>query len=90
MSDTLLLLIILAALAAAFLLWRIRSVTTIYPPNVGLLYRDGRFQRELGPGRYVFFDPLRRVRIVKVSKAPLPVPLGERPVFLPDRIVAGH
>ncbi len=33
----------------------------------GLLFRDGVFVRLLGPGRHFLFDPLRRLRIDKVS-----------------------
>jgi len=84
-GATLLLLIAIVALAVGLVLWRGRKVTLIYPPNVGLLYRDGRFERELGPGRYVHIDPLGRTRVVKVSQAPLPVPLGEFTVLSRDQ-----
>ena len=63
--------LVLAA-AAAILILRYRRVTTIYPPMVGLLYRDGRFDRELPPGRYSFFDPRQRTRITTISTAELP------------------
>jgi regulator of protease activity HflC (stomatin/prohibitin superfamily) len=85
MNGTLLLLIIVAALIVGIVLWRGRKVTIVYPPNVGLLYRDGRFERELEPGRYVNVDPLGRIRIAKVSCAPLPVPLGEFTVLSRDQ-----
>jgi regulator of protease activity HflC (stomatin/prohibitin superfamily) len=78
-------LILVTAVIAAALLWRARKVTIVYPPNVGLLYRDGRFVRELGPGRYVRVDPLARTRIVQVSRAPLPVPLAEFTVVSKDQ-----
>jgi len=74
-----------AAAAAAFGLWSRRIVSTIYPPNIGLLYRDGAFQSELPPGRYVRLDPFRRTRIMSVSLAELPVHLGEVTVLSKDR-----
>ena len=84
MSETLLVLIVIAALAAAIFA-RSQQVTIIYPPYVGLLYRNGRFQRELAPGRYAFFDPAKRTRIVKVAQAPLPVQLGDFTVISRDQ-----
>jgi regulator of protease activity HflC (stomatin/prohibitin superfamily) len=85
MPETLILLILIVALVALVLFLNARQVTVIYPPNVGLLYRNGKFERELGPGRYAFFDPLKRTRIVKVSRAPLPVLLGEFTVLSKDQ-----
>ena len=85
MSDLLQVLIALAAVIAVIAALSSRRVTVIYPPNVGLLYRNGRFERELGPGRYAFFDPLKRTRIVQVSRAPLPVPFGEFTVLSRDQ-----
>jgi len=75
----------LVAAAAALGLWSRRTITTIYPPNVGLLYRDGVFERELPPGRYVRLDPTGRTRIVDVSLAGLPVNLGEVTVLSKDQ-----
>ena len=75
MTEQLLIIVVLVGALALFL--RGRQVTTIYPPNAGLLYRNGRFERELGPGRYAFFDPLKRTRVVQVSRAPLPATLGD-------------
>ena len=86
MPDQLLTVSLIAvALVAFVLLLNARTVELIYPPNVGLLYRNGRFERELEPGRYVFFDPLKRTRIVKVSRAPLPVTLAETTVISRDQ-----
>ncbi len=63
MSNFLWIAILVVALIA--LSWWVgaRKVTTIYPPFVGLLYRNGRFERELPPGRYTFFDPRGRTHI---------------------------
>lgn len=80
--------IVLAAVAAVFaaaVAWRGRVVTMVYPPMVGLLYRDGRFLRELPPGRYVRFDPLGRTKVVKVSLAALPAQHGEVTVLSKDQ-----
>jgi regulator of protease activity HflC (stomatin/prohibitin superfamily) len=74
-----------AILVAALALWSRRSITIVYPPNVGLLYRDGRFQRALEPGRHVRFDPFGRNRIVNVSLAELPAQLGEMTVLSKDQ-----
>lgn len=87
MSDPVAGLILLAvgALVVAVAIWRRRDVTTIYPPTLGLLYRDGRFERELPPGRYVWLDPLKRTKVVKVSTAELPVTLPEVTVLSKDQ-----
>ena len=78
-------LLVACAILVAVVLWQLRVVTIVYPPNVGLLYRDGRFQRELAPGRYTLFDPFRRTRVVKVSCAALPVPIAEVTVLSRDQ-----
>jgi len=81
-----LLLLVLLATAGGIALWRVsREVTIIYPPHVGLLYRDGAFVRELKPGRHVRFDPLRRTKVLKVSLAELPVQLAEVTVLSKDQ-----
>jgi regulator of protease activity HflC (stomatin/prohibitin superfamily) len=85
MSEILLIILIILVLVAAVLLLNARQVTTIYPPNVGLLYRDGRFRRQLAPGRYTGVDPLKRSRIVQVSTAPLPLYLAELTVVSSDQ-----
>ena len=85
MSPLEFLLLIAAALVVALVYRNARRVELIYPPEVGLLYRDGCFERELGPGRYVFFDPLKRTRTVKVSRAALPATLGEFTVLSRDQ-----
>jgi regulator of protease activity HflC (stomatin/prohibitin superfamily) len=84
--PNLLFVILVVAVAIGFIwLLNSRNVTTIYPPNVGLLYRNGRFERELLPGRYVRFDPFKRTRVVQVSRAPLPVPMAEFTVLSKDQ-----
>jgi regulator of protease activity HflC (stomatin/prohibitin superfamily) len=85
MTGPLVFVIVAIVVVAGLALWNRRKVDVVYPPNVGLLYRDGRFVRELEPGRYVHLDPFRRIRIVKVSRAPLPVPLGEITVLSKDQ-----
>ncbi len=85
MSELLTVLIVLLAIVAFITLLNARRVTLIYPPNVGLLYRNGRFERELGPGRYVHFDPLKRTRVVQISKAPMPATLAEVTVLSKDQ-----
>ncbi len=83
--EGLLLLLVAAAVLTALLVWRSREVTIIYPPAVGLLYRDGRFVRELPPGRYARFDLGKRTRVVKVSSAELPTQLPEITVISKDQ-----
>lgn len=85
MNGGLLLVLILAALVMLAWFLRARRVELIYPPSVGLLYRNGRFVRELEPGRYAFFDPLKRVRVIKVSRAPLPTQFPEFTVVSRDQ-----
>ena len=85
MSPGLLLLILVVALVAVAVYRSGRRVDLIYPPNVGLLYRDGRFERELPPGRYSFFDPGKRVHVGQVWLAPRPVTLGEFTVLSKDQ-----
>jgi regulator of protease activity HflC (stomatin/prohibitin superfamily) len=86
MSEQLPILALLAIAGVALILYfNARRVEIIYPPNVGLLYRNGRFERELEPGRYAFFDPLNRTRVVKVSRAALPVPMPESTVLSRDQ-----
>jgi regulator of protease activity HflC (stomatin/prohibitin superfamily) len=79
------LVLLVGGLAALALLARARAVTTIYPSQVGLLYRDGRFERELPPGRHVRLDPFGRQKIVLVSLTALPVHLGETTVLSKDQ-----
>ena len=85
MSEPLVILTVIAALVSLVLLLNARRVTTIYPPNVGLLYHGGQFARELGPGRYIRFDLLRQTLVVEVSTAPLPVALGDFTVLSKDQ-----
>lgn len=70
---------------AALVLWSRRTVTFVYPPNVGLLYSDGVFRRELPPGRHVRFDPFGRTRVVPVALAELPTQIGELTVLSKDQ-----
>jgi len=80
-----------ALLAAFFILFAgvllagLRKSATIYAPAIGLLYRDGLFERELPPGRHVWFDPLRRTRVVTVSQAEQPVQFGEITILTRDQ-----
>jgi len=85
MNEWLWLLLAFAAAIALVVALRARRVTTIYPPNAGLLYRNGKFERELEPGRYAYFDYFKRVLIVQVSKAPLPIALSEFTVLSKDQ-----
>ena len=51
MMESLLAFILAFLVIVAVAVWMRRSVTTIYPPNSGLLYRNGKFVRQLEPGR---------------------------------------
>ena len=70
--SLLVLIVVLAVVVGAFAVWRRSEVTTIYPPFTGLLYRDGRFVRDLPPGRYAWLDLFGRNKVVQVSLAGLP------------------
>ncbi|MEO5773544.1 MAG: SPFH domain-containing protein [Sphingomicrobium sp.] len=85
MIDPLITLLLVVLLIVAIAIWVRRDVTVIYPPDVGLLYRDGQFVRELEPGRYVAFDPGKRRRVVQVSRAPLPVAMADFTVVSRDQ-----
>jgi regulator of protease activity HflC (stomatin/prohibitin superfamily) len=85
MNEWLWFLIGAGATAALLVALKARRVTTIFPPNVGLLYRSGKFERELDPGRYAHFDLLNRSLVVQVSKAPLPLTLPEFTVLSKDQ-----
>lgn len=86
MLDQLASVTLIAVVLVAFVLFlNSRIVETIFPPSVGLLYRGGRFERELEPGRYTFFDPLKRIRVLKVSRAALPIALPEFTVISRDQ-----
>lgn len=85
MSDPFYLPVMSAAIIGTALMLSTRRVAVIYPPNVGLLYRSGRFERELESGRHVFLDPFKRVHIVQVSRAPTRVSVSEIPVISKDQ-----
>lgn len=84
MIQLVLLCVVLAAVAA-LALWSRRTVTIVYPPKVGLLYRDGQFERLLPPGRYVRLDLARRTRVASVSLAEVPTQIGELTVLSKDQ-----
>jgi len=85
MNDWLWILSVGTTIIALIVALSARRMTTIYPPNVGLLYRSGKFERELEPGRYTYFDPFKRSLVVQVSKAPLPLTLPEFTVLSKDQ-----
>jgi regulator of protease activity HflC (stomatin/prohibitin superfamily) len=85
MNDWLWILITGAAGIALVAILAARRVTTIYPPNVGLLYRNGTFERDLEPGRYAYFDFGKRTVMVQVSTGRLPVTLGDFTVLSKDQ-----
>jgi regulator of protease activity HflC (stomatin/prohibitin superfamily) len=85
MNESLIALLFVVIAIVGMAVWVRRETTIIYPPNIGLLYRDGRFERELEPGRYSYIDFGRRRRIVQVSRAPMPMQLGEFTVVSKDQ-----
>lgn len=84
-GPNLIMLALAIAAVAAIVVFRARKVAVVYPPNVGLLYRDGRLERELSPGRHSWFDPFGRTNMVTVSLAELPTQLGEITVLSKDQ-----
>jgi regulator of protease activity HflC (stomatin/prohibitin superfamily) len=77
--------VLIVCVIALVTIWRSRIVTTIYSPLTGLLYRDGQFTRDLPPGRYAWFDPFKRTKVVTVSLAEMPVTLSEVTVLSKDQ-----
>jgi regulator of protease activity HflC (stomatin/prohibitin superfamily) len=73
------------AVVAAIIFSRSRKAAIIYPPDTGLLYRNGRVERELGPGRHGWFDPFGRTKLVRISLAALPAQIGEITVLSKDQ-----
>lgn len=53
--------------------------------EVGLLYRDGRFERTLAPGRYRFFDPFDRLTVARIATVERQTRFGAIEVFTADR-----
>jgi regulator of protease activity HflC (stomatin/prohibitin superfamily) len=60
-----------------------RSV--VYAGTTGLLYRDGVFERELGPGAHLLFDPLRRTEVRLVPTIPMVLGGHEMAVISKDQ-----
>jgi regulator of protease activity HflC (stomatin/prohibitin superfamily) len=58
-----------AAIAALGLLRGLKR-SAVQPGEVGLIYRDGVFVRELGPGAHRWFDLLGRTRLHRVALLP--------------------
>ncbi|SFR85048.1 SPFH domain-containing protein [Sphingomonas jatrophae] len=85
MTELLLIALALAILVAAAGAWSQRQHVTIYPGNTGLLYRDGRFVRELPPGRYGWWNMGTRSRVLTVPTLPLPVTVPEMSVLSRDQ-----
>jgi regulator of protease activity HflC (stomatin/prohibitin superfamily) len=77
--------VLLVAVAAAVATWLRRDTVIIYPPFTGLLYRDGRFERLLPPGRHAWFDPFHRQKVVQLSTAEQPVTLPEITIVSKDQ-----
>jgi regulator of protease activity HflC (stomatin/prohibitin superfamily) len=59
----------------------LRLIATIAESQRGLLRRDGKFERMLGPGRHVLFDPLRRLSVDVVSVVNGEMPADQLAVF---------
>ena len=62
-----------AAVIAALALLSGLKRAVVLPGEAGLLYRDGSFVRELGPGAHRWFDLLGRTRVHRVSLLPRPL-----------------
>lgn len=76
MTGGVVLLLVVLALVAGFGLLAARKRLEVLPGEVALLYREGRFVRELEPGMHRWYDALGRTRTARVSL--LPQALGER------------
>ena len=62
-------LVVAAAIAGIVLLTGFKRAV-IHPGEAGLLYRDGAFVRELGPGAHRWFDLRLRTTVHRVSMLP--------------------
>lgn len=79
-----LLLVLLASIALLILsavARRIARREVVQPWQTALLYRDGAFERVLGPGAHRLFDPLRRLMIVRLTTVEQGAELGPVEVY---------
>ena len=76
MDRTTVLIVLLLTALAIGTWFGVRRRIAVFPGEVGLLYRNGRFERELEPGVHRWFDPFGRTRATRVSL--LPQSLGDR------------
>ncbi|MEM1116400.1 MAG: SPFH domain-containing protein [Bacteroidota bacterium] len=58
----------------------------VLPDQVGVMYRNNRDPRDLGPGIYRVFDPGRRVRVVTLSTALQAFPVHAQEALTQDGI----
>ena len=84
-AGLILTILIVGAFVVATLIRNARRHVTVYAPDVALLYRDGAFVRELGPGRHEWIDWRGRTATFTVSLAELPVALPEITVISQDQ-----
>ena len=56
------------------------------PGHVGVLLRDNRPARDVGPGIYRVFDPRRRMRVVSLSTAPQAFPVHAQEALTQDGV----
>lgn len=79
------LLLVVAGVLLVGSVLRRRKRQIVYEGSVGLLYRDGRFQREVGPGRYTRLDLFGRTDLFIVPLQPRVVPRPSLTVISRDQ-----
>lgn len=64
------------------------QVETVYPWESALLYRDGAFQRQLAPGRHLFFALGRKIDVFRTATYSHPLLNNHYDVITADRFAA--
>lgn len=78
-------LLLLIAFLAGLSFLRLRKTITVFDGSVAVLYRDGKFQRELPPGRHSWFDPFHRLQTKSVASVPVALHAHELTVLTKDQ-----
>lgn len=79
LAATVLAIVVVAAIR------RMRTIVTVYPWQVALVYRDGAHHRTLEAGRHVLIDPRGRLTIATISVIEQQVAFGGMEVVSSDQ-----
>jgi regulator of protease activity HflC (stomatin/prohibitin superfamily) len=80
--EPLALILLVVAIAALIFWWRSLARTTIYDYQQGLLYRNGAFDKAVGPGTYRYLA--HRTRIETFDLRPQPLSLAGQEILTKD------